>query len=39
MRPWFTSNMIFGLSPMGRKQAKDLKVLHNFTERVSKNFV
>jgi len=34
MRPWFTSNMIFGLSPMGRKHAKNLKVLHNFTERI-----
>lgn len=30
--------MIFSLTPMGRKHDKNLKILHGFTEKVSKNY-
>ncbi|XP_067209361.1 cytochrome P450 4C1-like isoform X2 [Linepithema humile] len=33
MSPWFYSDMIFALSPMGKRQAKNLKILHGFTEK------
>ncbi|XP_020289589.1 cytochrome P450 4C1-like [Pseudomyrmex gracilis] len=32
--PWLYSDLIFALSPTGRKQAKTLKILHGFTEKV-----
>ncbi|XP_067209359.1 cytochrome P450 4C1-like isoform X1 [Linepithema humile] len=34
MSPWFYSDMIFALSPMGKRQAKNLKILHGFTEKI-----
>ncbi|XP_071652110.1 cytochrome P450 4C1-like [Temnothorax longispinosus] len=34
LRPWLNPNMIFALTSMGRKQAKNLKILHGFTEKV-----
>ncbi|XP_070167211.1 cytochrome P450 4C1-like [Polyergus mexicanus] len=33
-RPWFYNNLLFSLSPQGRKQKKVLKILHGFTEKV-----
>ncbi|KAL6418314.1 hypothetical protein ACFW04_012207 [Cataglyphis niger] len=33
-RPWFYNNLLFALSPQGRKQKKILKILHGFTEKV-----
>ncbi|XP_067216469.1 cytochrome P450 4C1-like isoform X2 [Linepithema humile] len=32
--PWFYFDMIFALSPMGKRQAKNLKILHGFTEKI-----
>lgn len=37
MKPWFHPDIIFALTPMGRKHAKNLKILHKLTEKVSKN--
>ncbi|KAL6262132.1 hypothetical protein P5V15_007231 [Pogonomyrmex californicus] len=34
MRPWIASETIFALTSMGRKQAKCLKILHAFTEKI-----
>uniref|UniRef100_UPI0005D394C3 uncharacterized LOC105432372 n=1 Tax=Pogonomyrmex barbatus TaxID=144034 RepID=UPI0005D394C3 len=34
MRPWLAFDSIFALTPMGRKQAKCLKILHGFTEKI-----
>ncbi|XP_011634543.1 cytochrome P450 4C1-like isoform X2 [Pogonomyrmex barbatus] len=34
MRPWIASDTIFALTSMGRKQAKCLKILHAFTEKI-----
>ncbi|CAL1686784.1 unnamed protein product [Lasius platythorax] len=34
LRPWFYSDVIFALTSMGRKQAKNLKILHRFTEKI-----
>uniref|UniRef100_UPI003B642336 cytochrome P450 4C1-like n=1 Tax=Monomorium pharaonis TaxID=307658 RepID=UPI003B642336 len=34
MRPWFHSDMIFALTPIGRKHTKNLKILHNFTQKI-----
>jgi len=39
MRPWLSPNMIFSLTPMGKKHDKNLKTLHDFTKKVSKNYV
>lgn len=39
IRPWLYSDVIFALTPMGRKHTTNLKMLHKFTEKVSKNFV
>ncbi|KAL6418339.1 hypothetical protein ACFW04_012209 [Cataglyphis niger] len=33
-KPWFHNDLIFALSPQGRKQKKILKILHGFTEKV-----
>ncbi|XP_018377499.1 PREDICTED: cytochrome P450 4C1-like [Trachymyrmex cornetzi] len=33
-RQWLHSNWIFSLTPKGREQAKILKILHGFTERI-----
>ncbi|KAM0724788.1 Cytochrome P450 4C1 [Formica fusca] len=33
-RPWFYNDLLFSLSPQGRKQKKILKILHGFTEKV-----
>jgi len=38
-KPWLHPDAIFALTSVGRKHAKNLKILHNFTEKVSKNFV
>lgn len=37
MRPWLESNMLFALTLMGKKHEKNLKILHDFTKKVSKN--
>jgi len=34
MRPWFHPDVIFSLMPMGKKHAKNLKILHTFTEKI-----
>ncbi|KAL6431514.1 hypothetical protein ACFW04_007243 [Cataglyphis niger] len=34
LRPWFYSDLIFSLSPQGRKQKKILKILHGFTKKI-----
>ncbi|XP_072749000.1 cytochrome P450 4C1-like isoform X2 [Anoplolepis gracilipes] len=34
IRPWFYSDKIFALTSMGRKQAKNLKILHSFSEKI-----
>ncbi|KMQ91109.1 cytochrome p450 4c1 [Lasius niger] len=34
MRPWFYNDLLFALSPQGRKQKKALKILHGFTENI-----
>ncbi|XP_070157527.1 cytochrome P450 4C1-like [Polyergus mexicanus] len=34
LRPWFYNDLLFSLSPQGRKQKKILKILHGFTEKV-----
>ncbi|XP_011638786.1 cytochrome P450 4C1-like [Pogonomyrmex barbatus] len=34
MRPWLHLDMTFALTPMGRKHAKNLKILHGFTEKI-----
>jgi hypothetical protein len=39
MRQWLWVDWIFSLSPAGREQAKILKILHTFTEKVRKNFI
>ncbi|KYQ51354.1 Cytochrome P450 4C1 [Trachymyrmex zeteki] len=33
-RPWLRFDWIFSLTPKGREQAKVLKILHGFTERI-----
>ncbi|XP_070168059.1 cytochrome P450 4C1-like [Polyergus mexicanus] len=33
-RPWLYNDLLFSLSPQGRKQTKILKILHGFTEKV-----
>ncbi|XP_072761637.1 cytochrome P450 4C1-like isoform X1 [Anoplolepis gracilipes] len=33
-RPWFYNDLLFSLSPQGRKQKKLLKILHGFTEKI-----
>ncbi|XP_070155094.1 cytochrome P450 4C1-like [Polyergus mexicanus] len=33
-RPWSYNDLLFSLSPQGRKQKKVLKILHGFTEKV-----
>ncbi|KAL6417745.1 hypothetical protein ACFW04_014344 [Cataglyphis niger] len=33
-KPWYYNDLIFALSPQGRKQKKILKILHGFTEKV-----
>ncbi|XP_050447603.1 cytochrome P450 4C1-like isoform X2 [Cataglyphis hispanica] len=34
LRPWFYNDLLFSISPQGRKQKKILKILHGFTEKV-----
>ncbi|XP_011878432.1 PREDICTED: cytochrome P450 4C1-like [Vollenhovia emeryi] len=34
LRPWFHPDIIFALTPMGKKHAKNLKILHRFTEKI-----
>ncbi|KAL6420611.1 hypothetical protein ACFW04_014644 [Cataglyphis niger] len=34
LKPWFYNDLLFSLSPQGRKQKKILKILHGFTEKV-----
>ncbi|XP_025266525.1 cytochrome P450 4C1-like [Camponotus floridanus] len=34
IRPWLYNDLIFSLTPQGRKQKKILKILHEFTEKV-----
>ncbi|XP_020297746.1 cytochrome P450 4C1-like isoform X2 [Pseudomyrmex gracilis] len=34
LSPWLYVNLMFTLSPTGRNQAKTLKTLHGFTEKV-----
>lgn len=38
VRPWFNSDWIFGFSAKGREQAKCLKTLHKFTDKVRKKY-
>ncbi|EGI58146.1 Cytochrome P450 4C1 [Acromyrmex echinatior] len=38
MRLWLKNDWIFSLTPKGREQAKVLKILHEFTERVRQRF-
>nr|XP_012230588.1 PREDICTED: cytochrome P450 4C1-like [Linepithema humile] len=33
-RPWLYPDVIFALSSLGRRQAKNLKILHGFTEKI-----
>ncbi|KAL6419104.1 hypothetical protein ACFW04_011568 [Cataglyphis niger] len=33
-KPWYYNDLIFALSPQGRKQKKILKILHGFTEKI-----
>ncbi|XP_070161591.1 cytochrome P450 4C1-like [Polyergus mexicanus] len=33
-RPWFYNDLLFSLSPQGRKQKKILRILHGFTEKI-----
>ncbi|XP_072762321.1 cytochrome P450 4C1-like isoform X2 [Anoplolepis gracilipes] len=33
-RPWLYNDLLFSLSPQGRKQKKVLKILHGFTEKI-----
>ncbi|XP_020295585.1 cytochrome P450 4C1-like [Pseudomyrmex gracilis] len=33
-RPWFRSDMLFALSPMGKLHTKSLDILHKFTNKV-----
>ncbi|XP_067210642.1 cytochrome P450 4C1-like [Linepithema humile] len=33
-QPWLYSDTIFAFSPLGRRQAKNLKILHGFTEKI-----
>ncbi|KAL6416370.1 hypothetical protein ACFW04_013526 [Cataglyphis niger] len=33
-KPWFHNDLIFALSPQGKKQKEILKILHGFTEKV-----
>ncbi|XP_029673594.1 cytochrome P450 4C1-like [Formica exsecta] len=37
LRPWFYNDLLFSLSPQGRKQKKILKILHGFTEKLKKS--
>ncbi|XP_025262283.1 cytochrome P450 4C1-like isoform X2 [Camponotus floridanus] len=34
LRPWLYNDLLFSLSPQGRKQKKILKILHGFTEKI-----
>ncbi|XP_011878425.1 PREDICTED: cytochrome P450 4C1-like [Vollenhovia emeryi] len=34
MRPWLTPSMIFALTSKGRQHAKNLKILHGFSEKI-----
>ncbi|XP_025267617.1 cytochrome P450 4C1 isoform X1 [Camponotus floridanus] len=34
VKPWFYNDMLFSLTPQGRKQKKVLKILHGFTEKI-----
>ncbi|XP_025266600.1 cytochrome P450 4C1-like [Camponotus floridanus] len=34
LRPWLHNDLLFSLSPQGRKQKNLLKILHGFTEKV-----
>ncbi|XP_019885677.2 cytochrome P450 4C1 [Camponotus floridanus] len=34
VRPWLYINLLFALSPQGRRQKKILKILHGFTEKI-----
>lgn len=34
IKPWYYSDITFALSSMGKKQAKNLKILHGFTETI-----
>lgn len=38
-RQWLSNEMIFSLTAKGKEQAKLLKILHGFTENVSKNII
>lgn len=33
-QPWFYSDFLFNLSPLGRKQKRNLKILHDMTSKV-----
>lgn len=34
LRPWIHPNLLFALSPTGKKQKRILKILHGFTEKI-----
>ncbi|XP_072761683.1 cytochrome P450 4C1-like [Anoplolepis gracilipes] len=34
LKPWYHNDLLFSLSPQGRKQKKLLKILHGFTEKI-----
>ncbi|XP_012064324.1 PREDICTED: cytochrome P450 4d2-like [Atta cephalotes] len=36
LKPWLASNLIFSLTSMGKRQDKNLKILHGFTEKIIK---